>query len=49
MTGETMAKHEHGNMDVENHEKTFEGFVKIVTWSTIWILVFLVFLAIVNG
>ncbi len=44
-----MANHEHGNMEVEDHEKTFEGFVKIVTWSSILILLFLVFLAIVNG
>lgn len=47
--GNNMANHEHGNMEVEDHEKTFEGFVKIVTWSSILILLFLVFLAIVNG
>ncbi len=44
-----MTKHEHGSMDVEDHEKTFEGFVKTVGWASILILVFLLFLAMVNG
>lgn len=44
-----MAKHEHGSMNADVQEKTFERFVKIVGWSIVWILVFLVFLAIVNG
>lgn len=44
-----MAKHEHGTMDTETQEKTFGGFVKIVKWSVVSILAFLVFLAIVDG
>ncbi len=44
-----MADHEHGNMDTHVQEKTFEGFVKTVTWTVIVILLFLVFLAMVNG
>lgn len=44
-----MAEHEHGSMDTTDHEKTFDGFVKFTTWSVIGIIVFLIFLAMVNG
>ncbi|SFR37589.1 aa3-type cytochrome c oxidase subunit IV [Litoreibacter janthinus] len=44
-----MAEHEHGSMDIKDHEKTFEGFVKFTTYSVIGIIVFLVLLALVNG
>jgi hypothetical protein len=44
-----MADHEHGNMDIEDQEKTFEGFVKFVTWSVILIVAFLIFLALVGA
>ena len=44
-----MSKHEHGSMDVSSHEKVFGGFVKTVGWSIVLILLFLVFLAMVNG
>lgn len=42
-------KHEHGSMDIREHEKTFEGFIRF------WVVVFgvsaliLIFLAIVNS
>lgn len=42
-------EHKHGTMDITVQEKTFSGFVRFVTWSVILILVFLVFLAMVNG
>ncbi len=44
-----MAKHENGKMDITTQEKTFGGFVKVVSWGAIISLLFLVFLAIVNG
>lgn len=44
-----MAKHELGSMDISSQEKTFAGFIKAVTWSTVAIVVFLVFLAIVGS
>ncbi|NNK79627.1 MAG: aa3-type cytochrome c oxidase subunit IV [Litoreibacter sp.] len=44
-----MAEHEHGKMDISTQEQTFEGFVKFTTYSVIGILVFLVFLAMVNA
>ena len=45
----TEEKHEHGSMDIKDHEKTFLGFVKFTTYSIIIILIALVLLAIVNG
>lgn len=44
-----MAEHKHGEMDIEVQEKTFQGFVKFVTWSVVIIATFLIFLAIVGG
>ena len=44
-----MAEHEHGSMDYKDQEKTFNGFVKFTTYSIVGIIVFLIFLAIVNG
>jgi hypothetical protein len=44
-----MADHEHGKMNIETQEKTFGGFVKAVSWGAIGSLLFLVFLAMVNG
>ncbi len=44
-----MADHKHGEMDIQVQEQTFERFVRIVGWSCVWITVFLVFLALVNG
>ena len=43
-----MADHEHGSMDTSVQEKTFAGFMTMVTRSTIAILVALVFLALIN-
>lgn len=44
-----MAQHEYGKMDITTQEKTFDGFVKMVTRATIVIIVTLVFIALVNG
>jgi len=44
-----MAEHKHGEMDISTHEKTFSGFVTFVTRAVIIILLFLVFLAMING
>ena len=38
--------YKHGSMDIEVQEKTFDGFMKWVVWSTVVILGVLVFLAI---
>ncbi|RVT87240.1 aa3-type cytochrome c oxidase subunit IV [Rhodobacteraceae bacterium CCMM004] len=44
-----MAQHEHGSMNIEAQERTFEKFVSWVTRSTIVIIVLLILLALING
>ncbi|MGC1494804.1 MAG: aa3-type cytochrome c oxidase subunit IV [Sulfitobacter sp.] len=41
-----MAEHEHGSMNTDVQEKTFDGFMSFVTKSVIVILVLLVGMAI---
>ncbi len=46
-----MADHHHipGSMDISEHEKTYNGFVKLTTRSAIAIVVGLILLALVNA
>ncbi len=44
-----MAEHDHGTMDIEEHEKTFRGFLRVVTWIIGISLAILIFLAIFNS
>jgi hypothetical protein len=44
-----MTEHKHGEMDTEVQEKTFDGFVKIVTWSTVAIIAILIFIALIGA
>ncbi len=39
-------KHEHGTMDIEVQEKTFEGFMRWVTNGTIVVILLIILLAI---
>ena len=41
-----MADHKHGDMDVKEQEKMFDGFVSFTTWSVVVILVIIVGMAI---
>lgn len=41
-----MADHKHGEMDIEDQTKTFDGFMQFVTYSVIILLVLLVLMAI---
>ena len=41
-----MAEHEHGTMNSDTQQKTFDGFVTFVTRATIAIIGILVFMAI---
>jgi len=45
----TMAEHKHGEMDISVQEKTFDGFVKMVTRTMIAIVFLLIFIYLVNG
>ena len=40
-----MSDHKHGEMNVTEHEKMFDGFMKFTTWSVIVILLLLVGMA----
>ncbi|WP_101068767.1 aa3-type cytochrome c oxidase subunit IV [Roseovarius salinarum] len=44
-----MAEHEHGNMDIEEQEKTFEGFVKASAWVAGLSIAVIVFIGLING
>lgn len=44
-----MADHKHGEMDISVQEKTFDGFMSMVTKGAIICIAILVFIALVNG
>jgi hypothetical protein len=44
-----MADHKHGEMDITVQEKTFDGFIKMVTRGSIACIALLIFIALVNG
>ncbi|MCY4007484.1 MAG: aa3-type cytochrome c oxidase subunit IV [Rhodobacteraceae bacterium] len=44
-----MSEHQHGSMDITQHERAFAGFLRISTRVTIVIIAALVFLAIFNS
>ena len=44
-----MSEHKHGEMDISVQEKTFETFISTVIYTAAGIIVFLLFLALVNG
>lgn len=41
--------HEHGKMDIEAQEKTFDGFVKMIGYGIAVSLGVIVFIGLVNG
>ncbi len=43
------SEHKHGEMDISEQEKTFEGFIKFSVWTVVISLLILVFLALVNS
>ena len=44
-----MAEHKHGSVDIKVQEKTFAGFIRMVTWGAGISIGILVFLALVNA
>lgn len=48
-TTHDVAHHEHGSMDVIEHERTFVGFVRFMTWSAALSILVLIFLALANA
>lgn len=43
-----MAEHEHGKMNIEVQEKTFEGFIKWSSYGAIGAIIALVLIAFIN-
>ncbi|MRX49776.1 aa3-type cytochrome c oxidase subunit IV [Paracoccus sp. S-4012] len=41
--------HVHGTMDATRQDKTFHGFIKVLTWSAVISILTLIFLALVNA
>lgn len=44
-----MAEYKHGSMDIKVQEKTFEGFLRMVTWGAVISIGILIFMALANG
>jgi Ni,Fe-hydrogenase I cytochrome b subunit len=44
-----MAEHKHGSMDTKEQEKTFDGFIRLVTWGAVITIGVLIFMALANG
>ncbi len=42
-------EHEHGTMDISVQEKTFAGFIRMVTWGAGISIGILIFMALVNA
>lgn len=44
-----MADYKPGSMDISQHEKTFDGFVKMATRVAIGAILLIIFIGLVNG
>ena len=44
-----MADHKHGSMNTDTQEKTFAGFIRLVTWGAVISIGILIFMALANG
>lgn len=42
------ADHVPGTMDIRAHQRSFDGFIRFLTWNAVGISVVLVFLALAN-
>ena len=45
----SMADHKHGSMDTKVQEKTFAGFIRMVTWGAAISIGILIFMALANS
>jgi len=43
-----MSEYKPGSMDIREQEKTFAGFMKMVTWSAVLVVVILIVMALAN-
>ncbi|MGB4826715.1 MAG: aa3-type cytochrome c oxidase subunit IV [Paracoccaceae bacterium] len=49
MADKSHADHQHGSMDIRTQEKTFHGFVRLVSWAVFIIFLILVFMALADA
>jgi hypothetical protein len=50
MAGQTEhGDHKPGSMDIKDQERTFEGFIRMVTWGAAISVGLLIFVGLVNG
>ena len=47
--GHDVAHHQHGSMDVADHQRTFNGFVRFMMWNAIAVIAVLIFMALANA
>ena len=45
----TVAEHQQGSMDIRAQEKTFHGFVKMVSWGAAICIAVVIFMALANA
>ena len=41
-----MAEYKHGSMDTKVQKSTYEGFIKFGTWSVVFVIGILIFMAV---
>ena len=44
-----MAEHKHGSMETKEQEKTFDGFMRMVSWGGVVVVVILIVLALAGA
>ena len=43
-----MSDYKPGSMDIRQQEKTFAGFIKMITWGAVLVVVILIVMALAN-
>jgi hypothetical protein len=49
MADHHQTEHKHGSMDIREHEKTFQGFIRMSIWVVIAAILFLVIAGLANA
>ncbi|WBU64010.1 aa3-type cytochrome c oxidase subunit IV [Paracoccus aerodenitrificans] len=49
MTQNNVTEHEHGSMEIRDHQRTFAAFIRFATWVAGLAIVVLIFLALSNS
>ena len=49
LKGRMMSDYETGSMDIRQQEKTFAGFIRMITWGAVLVAVILIVMALSNA